>query len=85
MLHSENLEQASENVDQLYGFCAKPFNDSSAHNRKEFCWCPLMCKGILVRDAAAVRARADVGIPVHQIIDAGFYLVDSGEPLNAFK
>lgn len=44
-----------------------------------------MCKGILVRDAAAVRARADVEIPVHQIIDAGFYLVDSGEPLNAFK
>lgn len=38
-----------------------------------------------VRESATVRARADLGSPVHQIIDAGFYLVDSGEPLNAFK
>lgn len=44
-----------------------------------------MCKGILVRDAAAVRASANLGGPIHQIIDAGFYLVDLGEPLNAFK
>lgn len=68
-----------------YHFCAKPSVAPLPRTSWSAAWWPPVCEGIFIRDGAAGRARAHLGGAAHQIADAGFYPIDAGEPLNAFK